>query len=284
MPPRSGTSVAAQRVSPRCRRPSALRQRQCSGSAQAETMEQLEEINHQHRPRRDRRGTSVRHTPADATTSSMWDLPDFPPNHHGEARQFGGVFGYLAGLTMMVGRGRDARLVTDIADLSSTDRLVDIGCGPGTAVRIAGRCGAETTGVDPSGPMLRLAQMVSMLRRGTRGSRWLQDGAEHISLPDASTTVCWSLASVHHWPELRAGIDEVRRILEPGGRFIVLEKRTRAGAAGHASHGWTAAQAARFAHLLTMADFDDVRVADHDVGRRGVVTVVATKPIRIGEE
>jgi SAM-dependent methyltransferase len=247
-------------------------------------MEQLKEIDHQHRLRRDRGAMRIHHTPADTTTSSVWDLPGLPPNHHGEARQFGGMVGYLAGLTMMVGRGRDARLVTRIADLSATDRLVDIGCGPGTAVRIAARRGAETTGVDPSRPMLRLAQLASMLQRGAGGSRWLQDGAEHISLPDASTTVCWSLASVHHWPDLHAGVDEVRRVLEPGGRFIALEKRTRAGAAGHASHGWTSAQAARFAELLTTSDFDDVWVADHDLGRRGVVTVVGTKPARVNEE
>jgi SAM-dependent methyltransferase len=247
-------------------------------------MDQLQEIDHQHRLRRDGRAPSTHHTPADDATSSVWDLADLPPNHHGEARQLSGVFGYLAGLTMMAGRRRDARLLTNIANLSPTDHLVDIGCGPGTAVRIAARRGAETTGVDPSGPMLRLAQLVSMLRRDARGSRWLQDGAERISLPDTSTTVCWSLASVHHWPDLHAGIDEVRRILEPGGRFIALEKRTRAGAAGHASHGWTAAQAARFAQLLTMAKFEGVRVAEHDLGRRGVVTVVGTKPTRITEE
>jgi SAM-dependent methyltransferase len=247
-------------------------------------MEQLAKIDHLHRHRRAERATSTRHAPADNSTSSVWDLTDFPPNHHGGARQFDGMFGYLAGLTMMVGRGSDARLATHIADLSSADRLVDIGCGPGTAVRIAGRCGAETIGIDPSRAMLRVARLVTFLRRRAGRSRWLQDGAERISLPDASTTVCWSLASVHHWPDLHAGIGEVRRILEPGGQFIALEKRTRAGAAGHASHGWTAAQAARFAHLLTMADFDDVRVADHDLGRRGVVTVVGTKPIRIAEE
>lgn len=237
-------------------------------------MQKLEEINHHHRPDRN----------ADDATSSVWDLPDFAPNHHGDARQFGGLFGYLAGLTMMVGRGSDAELVTRITELGATDHLVDIGCGPGTAVRIAARSGAQTTGVDPSGPMLRLARLASALRRGRRGSRWLKEGAERISLSDASTTVCWSLASVHHWPDLQAGIDEVRRILEPGGRFVALENRTHAGATGRASHGWTAAQATRFAQLLTASGFDDVFVTDHDVGRRRVVTVIGTKPIQISDK
>jgi ubiquinone/menaquinone biosynthesis C-methylase UbiE len=259
---------------------SAFRQWQCSSSAHHDTMEQLENTDHQNA----RLTASRYHAPSGRTASSVTDLADFPPNHHGEARHHGGVLGYLAGLTMLVGRGRDARLVMRLTDLTAADRLVDIGCGPGTAVRIAARSGAETTGVDPSGPMLRLARLASKLRRVAGRSRWLQNGAECISLSDASTTICWSLASVHHWPDLRAGIDEARRILEPGGQFIVLEARTRDGASGHASHGWTPAQASRFAQLLKTADFDDVRIADHDLGRRRVVTVVGTKPIRVADE
>jgi SAM-dependent methyltransferase len=243
-------------------------------------MEQLEDTDHQSA----RRTTSRHHTPSGRTASSVTELADLPPNHHGKARQHGGVLGYLAGLTMLVGRGRDARLVMHLADLTAADRLVDIGCGPGTAVRIAARSGAETTGVDPSSPMLRLARLASKLRRVAGRSRWLQNGAERISLPDASTTICWSLASVHHWPDLGAGIDEARRILEPGGQFIVLEARTSNAASGHASHGWTPAQASCFAQLLETAGFHDVHIADHNLGRRRVVTVVGTKPTRVADE
>lgn len=219
---------------------------------------------------------------SDETTpeSAVPKQSDLPPNHHGHARQFGGLFGYLAGLTMMVGRGSDARLVADIAALKSGDHVVDVGCGPGTALRVAARRGARTTGVDPSRPMLRLARLSSALARGSGAPTWLEDGAEHISLPDESSKVCWSLASVHHWPDLALGIQEVRRILEPGGRFIALEKRTRPDASGNASHGWTPAQALRFADLLTSWEFQNVLVTDHDLRRRRVVTVSATKPTR----
>ena len=211
--------------------------------------------------------------------TSLWDRPDFPPNHHGDAPQYGGVFGYLAGLTMMIGRGRDVRLVTEMAALSSGDHAVDIGCGPGTAARIAARSGARTTGVDPSRPMLQLARLASMFSRRSGEMSWLQNGAERLTLADESSTVCWSLASVHHWPELTSGLQEVHRVLVPGGRFIALERRTRAAATGNASHGWTPAQAVRFARLLTAFDFEDVRITNHDLGRRRVVSVGATKPM-----
>ncbi|MDH5520948.1 MAG: methyltransferase domain-containing protein, partial [Acidimicrobiia bacterium] len=91
-------------------------------------------------------------------------MADLPPNHHAHYRQFGGLFGYLAGLTMIVGRGRDARLVADLASVGPGDVVVDIGCGPGTAARQAAARGARVVGLDPSAPMLRLAQLISRFR------------------------------------------------------------------------------------------------------------------------
>lgn len=200
-------------------------------------------------------------------------MSDLPPNHHAEYRQFCGAFGYVAGLTMIAGRGRDARLVSDLAQLGPGDHVLDIGCGPGTAARRAARHGARVTGVDPAEPMLSLAQFSTRLRRQSGEIEWLCAGAEDLPLPDDSVTVCWSLASVHHWPDLDGGISEVKRVLGPGGTFIALEKRTEDGASGNASHGWTPHQATAFAAMLTGHGFESADVSDHDLGRRGVVVV-----------
>lgn len=204
-------------------------------------------------------------------------VSELPPNHHADYPQFGGVFGYVAGLTMIAGRGGDGRLVTDLAQVSADDHVLDIGCGPGTAARIAAGPAGRVSGVDPSEPMLRLARL---LTRGT-GQRapieWIAGGAEALPLPDRSVTVCWSLASVHHWPELEPGIAEVRRVLQPGGLFLALEKVVEPGATGNASHGWTDAQAKLFASMLTQRGFDEATV-DHRVsGRRRQVVVVSAR-------
>jgi len=220
----------------------------------------------------------------DKAVSARDVRPPLPPNHHGDAGPSGGIVGYLSGLTMIVGRSRDARLVTRIADVDETDHVVDIGCGPGTAARTAARAGARVTGIDPSAPMLRLARLVSRLRPGSSEMSWLRAGAEDLPLPNASSTVCWSLASVHHWRDLNAALFEVSRVLQPGGRFVALERRVRVGASGLASHGWTPEQAERFAALLNDAGFLGVQVRDRDLGRRGVVAVTATKPVRATTE
>ena len=204
-------------------------------------------------------------------------MTDLAPNHHADYRQFSGAFGYLAGLTMIVGRGRDARLVADIAEPQAADHVLDIGCGPGTAARLAARDGTQVTGVDPAEPMLRLAGLLTRLRRPAGEIDWLCGGAEDLPMPDESVTVCWSLASVHHWPDLEGGLSEVERVLRPGGTFIALEKRTQPGATGNASHGWTPAQADAFAALLTDHGFQSADVSNHDLGRRRVVAVTGRK-------
>ena len=205
-------------------------------------------------------------------------MTDLPPNHHADYRQFGGVFGYLAGVTMIIGRGGDADLVADLANLGDDDHLVDIGCGPGTAVRVAASRGTAATGVDPAGPMLKLAAQLTKPRRTSGQIDWVEAGAESLTLADDSATVCWSLMSVHHWPHLDDGLAEVERVLGPGGTFIALEKQVEPGSTGNASHGWTPQQAETFATMLTDRGFASADVANHQHGKRNVVTVTGRLP------
>ncbi len=203
-------------------------------------------------------------------------MSDLPPNHHADDNgKFSGPFGYLAALTMVAGRGGDARVVTKMAGVSASDHVLDIGCGPGTAARHAARTGARVTAIDPGQPMLNLAKLVTRVRPPAGAIDWVNAGCEDIPLPDGSVSVCWSLASVHHWPDLEPGLVEVARVLEPGGRFIALEKKTPEGASGLASHGWTPQQAEAFASMLPPFGFTAAAVETHDLGRRTVLTVSA---------
>ncbi len=194
-----------------------------------------------------------------------------PPNHHASQAGFAGLSGLAAGLTMIVGRGAVARLAADLTAVSPSDHVVDLGCGPGVAAREAARRGARVTGVDPAPVMLRLA---SRMTRPRTAITWADGAAEAIPLPDDDATVLWSIATVHHWRDLDAGLREVARVLSAGGRLLVVERRTRPGATGLASHGWTGEQAAGFAERCRQAGFGSVQV-DRHVARRPLWTVQA---------
>ena len=153
------------------------------------------------------------------------------PNHHAGHPGFAGAFGVVAGLSMLWGRGAVARVAADLAEVTDKDHVVDVGCGPGTAVREARRRGARVTGVDPAPVMLTLARAVTPRRDRVT---WSSGVAEALPLPDASASVYWSISTVHHWNDVEQGLLEARRVLEPEGRLLVIERRVGQGATGHA--------------------------------------------------
>jgi ubiquinone/menaquinone biosynthesis C-methylase UbiE len=197
------------------------------------------------------------------------------PNHHHDYPGFSGLSGLLAAATMTTGRGGDSRLVAELTHLRPDDLVVDVGCGPGAAARHAARLGARVTGVDPARVMLRVARA---LTHGPR-VRYVEGTAEALPLPDDSATVVWSIATVHHWRDLDAGVRDVRRVLRPGGRFVAVERHTQPNATGIASHGWTTEQGEAFARILGEHGFADTHVEPpRRSGRRSVIAVVAAEP------
>jgi SAM-dependent methyltransferase len=197
------------------------------------------------------------------------------PNHHAHHAGFSGPSGLVAALSMIGGRDGDARLAARLSRLGPEDAVVDIGCGPGVAARHAARLGARVTGVDPAPVMLRVARL---LTRSSVAVRYVAGTAEALPVPDDSASVVWSIATVHHWADIDAGLREVRRVLGDGGRLVAIERRTRPGARGHAGHGWTDDQAEAFAEHCREHGFADVRVERNTIGRRSTVSVIATAP------
>jgi ubiquinone/menaquinone biosynthesis C-methylase UbiE len=204
----------------------------------------------------------------------MTDSPTSAVNHHGDHPGFAGVTGLVAGLGMLI-RGRGyARLAVDLASVSDADRVLDVGCGPGSAVRAAAHRGASAVGVDPAPVMLRLARAVTV---DDSNITWSRGSAEALPLTTGWATVAWSLKTVHHWNDVTAGLAELRRVLASSGRLLVMERRVQPGAKGLASHGWTGRQAESFAAHCKAAGFEGVLVAEHSVGRGALWVVRAHK-------
>ncbi|MBV5244628.1 MULTISPECIES: class I SAM-dependent methyltransferase [Mycolicibacterium] len=202
------------------------------------------------------------------------DGSERPVNHHGDHPGFSGLTGQLCAVAFLLTGRETGRLAADLTAVSATDHVLDIGCGPGNACRIAAARGARVTGVDPSAAMLRVARIV------TRGASvtWVKGGAEALPVPDAAATVAWALATVHHWPDVDAGLAEIHRALGPGARFLAVERQAEPFATGISSHGWTGAQAETFAAMCESAGLTAVRVGSGRAGKRRVWTVHATRP------
>jgi ubiquinone/menaquinone biosynthesis C-methylase UbiE len=195
-------------------------------------------------------------------------------NHHADYPGFAGVAGLVGSLLFLAIGRTNARLAVDIASVTAADHVVDIGCGPGVAVRAAAGRGARATGIDPASVMLRMARAVT---RGRDGIVWAEGAAESLPVPTGSATVVWSLATVHHWKDVTKGLAEAHRVLAPGGRVLAIERQVAPDATGIASHGWTEQQAESFAAQCRTAGFDDVRVEGRSAGRRAAWAVHGVK-------
>ena len=207
--------------------------------------------------------------------SSSTSTP-LPPNHHAHHRGFTGASAWLTAWSFRVGRRGDADLAVALIATGPGDDVVDVGCGAGIAAERAARAGAASVvGIDPSPAMLKVA------RRTAHGAavRYVEGVAERLPLEDGSASVIWSLATVHHWQDIATGLEEARRVLRPGGRLLVIERRVTPGATGHASHGWVDAQASAFADACGAAGFEAPTIGQHRTGRhRTVISVLAHAP------
>jgi len=190
----------------------------------------------------------------------------------GHAAPLSKAYELLTAVSMTVGRGPAVRTMADLAQLTPADSVVDIGCGPGTAARVAARQCEHVTGVDPTPAMLRLGRWLTAIQR-VPNVAFVEGAAESLPLPDDSATVAWALSSVHHWTDRAAGVAEARRVLRPGGRILLAERLVKPGAHGHAAHGLTHEQADQSIGDLTAAGFSDTVSEIKQAGRRTLIVV-----------
>jgi ubiquinone/menaquinone biosynthesis C-methylase UbiE len=100
-------------------------------------------------------------------------------------------------------------------------RVLDIGIGSGLNLPFYARQAREIFGLDPSPPLLARAQ--SMAPRTQTPIHLLEGSAERIPLADHTidtVVMTWTGCSI---PEICAALEEMRRVLRPGGRLRFVE-------------------------------------------------------------
>jgi len=98
--------------------------------------------------------------------------------------------------------------------------VLEIGGGMGTDLAQFAAHGATVTDLDLSAGHLQLAEENFRLR-GLRG-RFIHHDAETLPFDDGSFDLVYSNGVLHHTPNTVAVVGEIRRVLRPGGRAIVM--------------------------------------------------------------
>jgi ubiquinone/menaquinone biosynthesis C-methylase UbiE len=123
--------------------------------------------------------------------------------------------------------GREKRLrnqTLDAAGLASGERVLDVCCGTGTLTLAAlARVGANGSvdGVDASPEMIARATR----KAADSNVRFQIAPAQSLPFPEASFDVVLCSLGFHHLPEEArdAALEEMRRVLVPGGRVLLVE-------------------------------------------------------------
>jgi len=167
---------------------------------------------------------------AEGKPVAAWDAKGLAAPHMqpDKARRVRSMFDAIAPTYEMVNclasAGRDAawrRAMVCAAGVRADDTLLDVACGTGDVCR-AFSCAAPAprriVGVDFAGEMLRFA-----LPRSNGTTRWCQADAAALPFADASFSLVTCAFGIRNFQNLEEGLREMWRVLQPGGRAVLLE-------------------------------------------------------------
>ena len=114
---------------------------------------------------------------------------------------------------------RAVELVAGLVELTDQDRVLDLACGAGRHLRAMEECGIRSVGLDLSHPLLQRAREAVPETALVRADmRYIPFGDDSFSLVSSFFTSFGYFMSPE---EDRRVLDEVRRILRPGGHLVL---------------------------------------------------------------
>ena len=155
----------------------------------------------------------------------MADRPSLPPDLYTEEYFLHACEGY-AEFAQSQGEllTRRLKLAFEVAGVTPGMRVLDVGCGRGEIVRHCAELGADAYGIDYAPVALDLARRTFAAAQHLAGKMGAaRSDAKRLPFPSNYFDRVLMFDVVEHlypW-ELAAGMEEVMRVLKPGGAFIV---------------------------------------------------------------
>jgi len=125
-------------------------------------------------------------------------------------------------ITTLLSYGQDSRWkekLIAMAEVRSGERALDLASGTGDIAFAAAARGAKVTGLDLTHRMLQLAQQ----RKGTAPVHFITGDMCELPVTSASFDLVTTGYGLRNVPDLNRAIDEIARVLKPGGRLLSLD-------------------------------------------------------------
>jgi SAM-dependent methyltransferase len=101
-------------------------------------------------------------------------------------------------------------------------KVLDVGLGYGTLAEALARRGADYHGLDIAAGPVDMARHRLASVPGARPEQVQQGSVLEIPFPDASFDLFVAIGCLHHTGDLFGAIQEVRRVLRPGGELVIM--------------------------------------------------------------
>lgn len=114
----------------------------------------------------------------------------------------------------------------DLANVSAEGEILDIGCGGGANLsRLMDRSlRAKVTGVDYSSVSVDKSRKVNADAIAKGRCKVLEASVASLPFKDDSFAMATAFETVYFWPDIEKSFAEVRRILVPGGKFLIVNE------------------------------------------------------------
>ena len=143
------------------------------------------------------------------------------------------LMGRLLLRSMNIGHGRLHQWGLKAAGIQLTDRVLDVGCGGGKAIsRILEETRREVAGVDHSSEAVKTARSVNRAAVSSGRLRIVESSVESLPFRDGFFDVVTAFETTYFWPELQAGLTEIHRVLNRGGRLVIANEFADRASAG----------------------------------------------------
>jgi ubiquinone/menaquinone biosynthesis C-methylase UbiE len=167
-----------------------------------------------------------------------------------------GALGWVAGHLMAIRNGEHSDWVFSLLDLKPQDRVLEVGFGPGNDVLRASRAAASVAGIDHSEVMVKQASR--------RNAKAIREGrvdlklgsANRLPFPEAHFDKIFAINSAQFWKDSVATLNEMGRVLKPGGWIaLAVQPRSKGATEDHAYHAGRG-----LADAMKKAGFNEVHV------------------------
>lgn len=119
---------------------------------------------------------------------------------------------------------QEAEIASELLELSRGDRVLDVACGPGNFTRAFGRMVGRdglVVGIDASATMLGRG-VRDLKRTRQRNIALVRGDAGDLPFKAGSFDAVCCFGALHLFPDPIAALDEMARVLGPGGRIALM--------------------------------------------------------------